>query len=154
MASFLMTLFNVLLVKHIATSLYVIQTIEDEHGFQSASYPSMTEQRALQILYLSMATRSTTDAFLNQLVVPAGEIPIKFFWSGFGVAGSAEVAAEIASFHKGVTLEMLLERPENAAVKQQMCTWPQRGDMSPIAEACRAQWRRLSQVYAEKARGR
>ena len=101
-----------------------------------------------------MRYRSNTDAFLDRLVVPTGERPIKFFWSGFGVPGSAEIAAEIASYHNGVTLEMLLEKPENAAIKQQMCQWPSREDLSSTAEACRAQWRRLSQVYAEKARGK
>lgn len=114
----------------------------------------MTADRASQILHPSIKSQSSIDAFLNQLVVPAGHTPIKFFWSGFGVPGSAEVAAEIASYHNGVTLEMLLERPENAAVKQQMCAWPPRVDVSPTAEACRAQWRRLSQVYAEKSRGK
>ncbi|CAF4031528.1 unnamed protein product [Adineta steineri] len=125
----------------------------NERGFQSAGYPAMTKERAYQLLYPSISSRSSADAFLDKLVVPGGETPIKFFWSGFGVPNSAEVAAEIARYHNGVTLEMLLERPENAAVKQQMCIWPAREDISPIAEACRAQWRRLSQVYAEKARG-
>lgn len=113
----------------------------------------MTEQRALQLLHSSLLARANENAFIDQLYVPPGEKPIKFFWSGFGVGGSAEVAAEIAAFHNGVTLEMLLEWPQNAAVKQQMCTWPAREDMSPTAEACREQWRRVSQVYAEKARG-
>ncbi|CAF1393978.1 unnamed protein product [Adineta steineri] len=114
---------------------------------------AMTKEHAYQLLYPSISSRSSADAFLDKLVVPGGETPIKFFWSGFGVPNSAEVAAEIARYHNGVTLEMLLERPENAAVKQQMCIWPAREDISPVAEACRAQWRRLSQVYAEKARG-
>lgn len=113
----------------------------------------MTKERAFRILHSSITSRSSTDAFLEELVVPTGDTPIKFFWSGFGVPGSAEVAAEIARYHNGVTLEMLLERPENAAVKRQMCTWPSRGDVSPTAEACRAQWRKLSEVYAKKARG-
>ena len=100
-----------------------------------------------------MTTRSNSNAFLDKLFVPEGERPIKFFWSGFGVPYSAEVAAEIATYHNGVTLEMILEWPQNAEIKQQMCQWPSREDMSPTAEACRTQWRRLSQVYAEKARG-
>lgn len=116
-------------------------------------YRLITENRALQLLSRSTISRASTDDFLDQLYVPPGEKPIKFFWSGFGVSGSAEVAAEIASYKGGVTLEMLLEWPENAAVKQQMCRWPSREDTSLIAEACRTQWRQLSKIYAEKARG-
>lgn len=100
-----------------------------------------------------LTSRSNPNAFLDKLFVPEGERPIKFFWSGFGVPYSAEVAAEIATYHNGVTLEMILEWPQNVEIKQQMCQWPSREDISPTAEACRTQWRRLSQVYAEKARG-
>ncbi|CAF4674432.1 unnamed protein product, partial [Rotaria socialis] len=153
MASIFITLLILLLLENFTTSLHIIQTNEDKHGFQSANYGSVTEQRAFQLLSISLTGRSNPNAFLEQLYVPPGERPIKFFWSGFGIAASAEVAAEIASYHNGVTLEMILEWPENAAVKKHMCTWPARGDVSPTAEACKEQWRRLSEVYAEKTRG-
>ncbi|CAF2829959.1 unnamed protein product [Rotaria sp. Silwood2] len=114
----------------------------------------MTYERALEILIQLGRNRIVTDSFIDNLYVPPGDPPTKFFWSGFGVDESPEVAAEIARYHNGVTLEMVIELPANAAIKRQMCKWPQKEDVSPIAEACRAQWKKLSRTYAEKTRGK
>ncbi|CAF1092292.1 unnamed protein product [Adineta ricciae] len=77
---------------------------------------------------------------------------VKFFWSGFGVADSDKVAAEIAQHvaekegKKGVTLETLLELEENRHIKP--CKWT-----VPVTPECRQFWQDLSCEYASTARG-
>jgi len=77
---------------------------------------------------------------------------VKFFWSGFGVADSDKVAAEIAQYvaakegKKGVTLEMLLEMKENAHIKP--CKWT-----TPPTPECQKFWQDLSCEYATATRG-
>jgi hypothetical protein len=77
---------------------------------------------------------------------------MKFFWSGFGVPDSDKVAAEIAQHvaakegKQGVTLEMLLEMPENSHIKP--CKWT-----TPVTPECKQFWDDLSCEYATATRG-
>jgi len=77
---------------------------------------------------------------------------VKFFWSGFGVADSDKVAAEIAQYvagkegKKGVTLEMVLEMKENAHIKP--CKWT-----NPVTPECEKFWQDLSCEYATATKG-
>ena len=77
---------------------------------------------------------------------------MKFFWSGFGVAESAKVAAEIAQHvaekegKQGVTLEHILALEENLHIKA--CQW-----IKPITLECQEFWHNLSCEYATAALG-
>ncbi|UJR07805.1 hypothetical protein I4U23_012089 [Adineta vaga] len=88
----------------------------------------------------------------NQLGLYVPYNTVKFFWSGFGVADSDKVAAEIAQHvaakegKKGVTLEMLLELEENAHIKP--CKWT-----TPVTPECRQFWQDLSCEYATASKG-
>ncbi|CAF0862140.1 unnamed protein product [Adineta steineri] len=103
--------------------------------------------------HISKQLRTTKLCTTNndlRLYIPYSAV--KFFWSGFGVADSDKVAAEIARSvaekdgKKGVTLEMLLDFRENTHIqgcKSNISMTPQ----------CQQFWENLSCEYATRVTG-
>ncbi len=88
----------------------------------------------------------------NKLGLYVPHNAVKFFWSGFGVADSEKVAAEIAQYvtekegKVGVTLETLLAMKENAHIKPYKWT-------IPVTFECQQFWENLSCEFATVTTG-
>ncbi|CAF1110260.1 unnamed protein product [Didymodactylos carnosus] len=121
----------------------IISTRDECKNFVSLRERVCSLTNHVQKQWNSKSIRTKSGQF--GLIIPYNKV--KFFWSGLCAQEySPAVAAEIAMYYGGVTLEMLLEQQN---IK--MCIYS--SDNTSEAIQCRQDWDDLSYEYANSSRG-